>query len=218
MSDVALFIGKGLHYVGLILSPLLLIPIILLVFPQFGRKFKSIVNAIDVLSKILLNIAGWAGFLMAVGMLAAVLMRYVFGLSFGWLKDIWIYAFATCFLLASSGALKSDGHVRVDIFYSNFSEHKRAIVNLIGTYLMLFPLMILILDSYEPTLARAWGALSGRMELSSEPDGLPLLFLFKTLVPVFAVTMILQGWSNALRAVATIKNIETLKTKNGGQS
>jgi len=175
-------------------------------------------DAIDGLSKALLNIAGWAGFLMAGGMLTAVLMRYVFGQSFGWLKDIWIYAFATCFLLASAGALKSGGHVRVDIFYSNFSDQKRAIVNLVGTYLMLFPLMILILDAYEPTLARAWGALSGRMELSSEPDGLPLLFLFKTLVPVFAVTMILQGWSNALRAVGVIKNLPDLKVESGDQN
>ncbi len=218
MSDTALLLGKGLHYVGLVLSPVLLVPLFLLAFPHFGDKFKGMVQLIDGLSKAMLNIAGWAGFIMAAGMLTAVLMRYVFGLSFSWLKDIWIYAFATCFMFASAGALNSGGHVRVDIFYANFTKKQRAIVDLVGTYLFLFPLMILILDSYEPQLARAWGALSGRMELSTEPDGLPLLFLFKTLVPVFAVMMTLQGWANATKAVGILKEIPSLKTTDTGDN
>ncbi len=205
VSEIALQIGKGLHYVGLILSPLLLIPLLILIWPTAFRYAQRPMAFINALGGRLLDIAGWAGFVMALGMLAAVLVRYVFGQSFGWLKDIWIYAFAACFMLASAGALKTGAHVRVDIFFANFTPKQRAIVDLLGTYLFLFPLMILILDSYAPQLARAWGAMSGRMELSSEPDGLPLLFLFKTLVPIFAVTMILQAWSNAVKSASILK-------------
>ncbi|MFC7290803.1 TRAP transporter small permease subunit [Hirschia litorea] len=207
MSEIALLFGKGLQVLGLFLSPILLVPLVSLAFPSLTQHFNKLKQSIDCLGKILMNIAGWSGFIMAAGMLIAVLMRYVFGLSFSWVKDIWIYAFATCFMFASAGALRTGGHVRVDIFYSKFSEKQRAIVDLIGAYLLLFPLMLLVLYAYGPQLARAWGALSGRMELSSQPDGLPLLFLFKTLVPIFAVTMILQGWANCMRAVAIIKNI-----------
>lgn len=218
LSETALAIGKGLHYAGLILSPLLIVPLVLLALPNLGKFFQMPVRIIDKTSQTLLNIAGWAGFIMATGMLAAVLMRYVFGLSFGWLKDIWVYAFATCFMFASAGALKTGGHVRVDIFYSRFSPKQRAIVDLVGTYILLLPLMLLILDSYAPQLARAWGAMSGRMELTSELDGLPLLYLFKTLVPIFAVTMILQAWANAVRAAGTLKNITGLKVENDGDA
>lgn len=207
MSEIALHIGKGLQVLGLFLSPLLLAPLLLLMAPKLTHHFHKPRQAIDSIGNILMNIAGWAGFLMAAGMLVAVLMRYVFGLSFSWVRDIWIYAFATCFMLASAGALRTGGHVRVDIFFSRFTDKQRAIVDLLGTYLLLFPLMLLVLYAYGPQLARAWGASAGRMELASDPDGLPLLFLFKTLVPIFAVTMILQGWANSLRAVATLKDV-----------
>ena len=141
----------------------------------------------------------------ASAMLATVIMRYAFGVGFGWAKDIWVYAFAGCFMLASAGALRISGHVRVDVLFSRMTIQRRAMVDIIATYVFLFPLMVLILNAYAPQLANSWGAASGRLELSSETDGLPLLFLFKTLVPVFAATMLVQGWANALRAAAIIR-------------
>ena len=48
----------------------------------------------------------------------------------------------------------------------------------------------------EQGLARSWALFEG----SRESDGLPLLFLFKTLLPAFAILMITQGLSEALKA------------------
>lgn len=203
MIHAALLIGDGLRYLGYILSPLLLFPLIILVLPRARRYAHRPVWVIESISNSLLNIAGWTGLIMAVGMLAAVILRYVYGVSFGWLKDIWIYAFASCFLLASAHAIKSDSHVRVDIFYAGLTHWQKAVVNIIGFYVLLLPLMVLILHAYAPHLARAWGA-SGRLELASEADGLPLAFLFKTLPPIFAVTMIVQGWTIAIRSACTL--------------
>ena len=63
-------------------------------------------------------------------------------------------------------------------------------------YLFLFPICIRLLMMTEQGLARSWALFEG----SRESDGLPLLFLFKTLLPGFAVLMVAQGLSEALKA------------------
>jgi TRAP-type mannitol/chloroaromatic compound transport system permease small subunit len=43
---------------------------------------------------------------------------------------------------------------------------------------------------------RSWAIMEG----SRESSGLPLMFVLKTLIPVFAVMLILQGLAQAIRA------------------
>jgi len=48
---------------------------------------------------------------------------------------------------------------------------------------------------------RSWAVL----ERSREASGLPLVFLFKTLIPVFALLLALQGAAQAIRALDALK-------------
>ncbi|MEM5517644.1 TRAP transporter small permease subunit [Henriciella sp. AS95] len=128
--------------------------------------------------------------------LAVVIASYAFALSWTWLSETVIYAFATMFMLGAASALKDDSHVRVDILRPRFGEEGRNWIELAGTYLFLFPICIRILTTGEQGLTRAWSLFEG----SRESDGLPLLFLFKTLVPIFAVLLLAQGLSIALKS------------------
>ena len=58
----------------------------------------------------------------------------------------------------------------------------------------------LILDTSRSYVGGAWRI----MERSRESDGLPLVFLLKTAIPVFAVMMIAQGVSMAAKAALTL--------------
>ena len=49
-----------------------------------------------------------------------------------------------------------------------------------------------------PYVERSWAIL----ERSRETSGLPLVFLLKTLIPLFALLLALQGVAQAIRAVA----------------
>jgi len=51
-----------------------------------------------------------------------------------------------------------------------------------------------------PYAARSWSIL----ERSQEASGLPLVFLLKTLIPLFALLMALQGIAQAIRAAAVL--------------
>ena len=51
-----------------------------------------------------------------------------------------------------------------------------------------------------PYAARSWAIL----ERSQEVGGVPLVFLLKTLIPLFALLMALQGVAQAIRAAAAL--------------
>ena len=60
--------------------------------------------------------------------------------------------------------------------------------------------MLVLLWLSVPYAARSWAIL----ERSQEASGLPLVFVLKTLIPVFAGLMALQGVAQAIRAAAVL--------------
>jgi TRAP-type mannitol/chloroaromatic compound transport system permease small subunit len=198
--------GTGLRYAGYALLPLLLLPLIVLAVP------KPLKGLVSFLSKLLDRISGFAmgfavaaAFLIILIQLAAVLLRYVFGLSFSWLNDSVIFSFAMIFMLGAAATLREDGHVRVDIMRTRFGERTRAGIELFGAMAFIFPIGILILYAGSGLIARTWLDL----EPFNESDGLPIQYLFKTLVPLFAVLMIGQGLSQALKAALTLRGLKS---------
>jgi TRAP-type mannitol/chloroaromatic compound transport system permease small subunit len=102
--------------------------------------------------------------------------------------------------LTAAWTLATGGHVRVDIFYAEASPRRRAWVDLVGTLVLLLPFMLTLLWLSVPYAARAWAV----MERSQETGGLPLVFVLKTLIPVFAALMALQGVAQAIRAIGLL--------------
>ena len=131
---------------------------------------------------------------------ALVVARYLFGLGSIWLTETVIYAHAALFMLAAAWTLRAGGHVRVDIFYADARPRTKAWIDLIGALALLFPVMLVLLWLSWPYAARSWAVL----ERSQEASGLPLVFALKTLIPVFAVMMALQGVAQAIRAAQAL--------------
>ncbi|MCC5995030.1 MAG: TRAP transporter small permease subunit [Oceanicaulis sp.] len=199
--------GAGLSWIGLILSPLLALPLIAGIWGRFAglpapasAMLRRGALAIDTVNTAIADMARWAALALVVVTAVIVVQRYVFGLSFTRLQESVIYLHSALFLLTSAAALLQGGHVRVDILYGKLSERGRAWTDLAGTYLALIPMCWLILMTSSGYVGSAWRIL----ERSRESDGLPLVFLLKTLIPVFAVMMIFQGASMAARAALTL--------------
>lgn len=129
-----------------------------------------------------------------------VVARYLFGLGSIWLTETVIYAHAAVFLLAAAWTLRAGGHVRVDIFYAEASARTKALIDLVGALALLLPFMLVLTVLSVPYAARSWAIL----EHSQEASGLPLVFVLKTLIPVFALLMALQGAAQAVRAAVTL--------------
>ena len=70
-----------------------------------------------------------------------VFARYVMGAPTIWAYEIGYFLTGTHFLLGMAYTLKSDEHIRIDIFSGHFRSRTRAIIDLIG-YTVTLPLMI----------------------------------------------------------------------------
>ena len=146
------------------------------------------------------RVAAWLVLVVVLLQFALVVARYLFGLGSIWLSETVIYAHAAVFMLAAAWTLRAEGHVRVDIFYAEASTRKRALIDLAGAILLLLPFMLVLLWLSVPYAARSWAIL----EHSQEASGLPLVFVLRTLIPVFAVLMALQGVAQAIRAATVL--------------
>lgn len=168
--------------------------------PKSFVSMTALADRIDRLTAGIGRNVAWLALVVVLLQFALVVARYLFGLGSIWLSEAVIYGHATLFMLASAWTLQAGGHVRVDVFYAEASMRTRAVIDLMGALLLLLPFACVLIWLSLPYAARSWGIL----ERSQEASGLPLVFLLKTLIPVFAVLMVLQGIAQAIRAAGVL--------------
>ena len=168
--------------------------------PAISQAIVKFADAIDRLTTGIGRAVAWLALAVVLLQFALVVARYVFGLGSIWITEAVIYAHATLFMLAAAWTLRADGHVRVDIFYAEASPATRARIDLAGAVLLLLPFALVLIWLSAPYAARSWAIL----ERSQESSGLPLVFLLKTLIPLFAALMALQGIAQAIRALGAL--------------
>ncbi|MEX0589469.1 MAG: TRAP transporter small permease subunit [Xanthobacteraceae bacterium] len=156
---------------------------------------------IDRVSTAIGRAAAWLVLAVVLVQFAVVLLRYALGIGSIWLQESIVYAHALAFLLAAAWVLKTGAHVRVDVFYRDARPRTRALIDLLGTIFLLLPMAALILWVSLPYAARAWAI----FERSQETSGLPLVFLLRTAIPVFAALLILQGVAELFRAADVLR-------------
>ncbi len=168
----------------------------------------ALADRIDWLNTRIGRAAAWLCLAVVALQFTVVVLRYLFGIGSIQLQESIIYSHAAMFLLVAAWTLKNDGHVRVDLFYASAGPRRKAIVDLVGALVLLIPFAVAILYFSWPYVVRSWANFEG----SREASGLPLLFVLKTLIPVFAAMLILQGMAQAIRAWAVLSG-EALSDK-----
>ncbi len=130
-----------------------------------------------------------------------VILRYVFSIGWVWLQESYVWVHGIVFMLGAGYTLLHNGHVRVDVFYRPAGLRYKAIVDVLGTFLLLLPMVILVFAMGFGYVASSWSML----EESREAGGMPGLFLLKTVILVFCVLTGLQGLSLAGRQVLALR-------------
>ena len=135
----------------------------------------------------------WLAVLVVLSEFVIVLSRFIFSYEQAFQGDLVRFWYAALYLFASAYALIHEGHVRVDVLYSSFSERKKAWTNSIGSALLGVPLCLIVI----------FYGLNGKASIINGPvvafevtqqgsNGLYLLSLMAVYLAVFAVTMLLQ--------------------------
>jgi TRAP-type mannitol/chloroaromatic compound transport system permease small subunit len=163
----------------------------------------GLTSALDRFSGFVGRAAAWLTLFMVVVTFVVVVLRYVFDIGFIWLQESVIWMHAAVFMLGAAYTLREEEHVRVDVFYRDMSERRRAWVDLIGVLIFLLPLCVFLAWNSFDFVLQSWTI----GESSREPGGLPFPFLpmLKTVVLLMPVTVSLQGLSLFLRSLARVR-------------
>lgn len=144
---------------------------------------------------------GWLTLAMILFSFVTVISRNIFSVVWIPVQELALYCHAFALMLGMVYAWHHDRHVRVDVFYQGFSAAKKARFNLLGTWLLMVPMMLFIFYSSYQYVIDSWLRLEG----SGETGGLPLVFVFKTLLLLMPVSML---------GYVIIKTLKNLKNKN----
>jgi len=152
------------------------------------------------------KITQYLGLILVINTALVVALRYLFNWSPIALQEAMTYFHATLFMVGAAYTLKHDGHVRVDVFYQHYSERKKALINLLGTLLLLLPTCLFILIICWPYVLDSWAI----YERSIEGNGLPWVYLLKTLLLIQPSLLIVQGVAEALKNLLILKGAALL--------
>lgn len=159
------------------------------------NSLRALVRCIDKFTDTSGKLLAWLVLAMALLTAFIVVMRYGFNRNSIFTQELVTYMHASLFLLGTAYALKVGAHVRVDIFYRDFSDRGRAWVNSLGGIVFLVPVCLFILASSWNFVTESWAM----YETSSEPGGIPAVYLLKSLIPLMALNLLLQGVAETLR-------------------
>jgi TRAP-type mannitol/chloroaromatic compound transport system permease small subunit len=147
--------------------------------------------------------ASWLTLAMVLVTFVIVIMRYVFDVGLIWLQESLTWMHAVVFMVGAAYTMQQDQHVRVDIFYRDMSDRRRAWVNLLGVTFFVFPMCAFFTWTAWDYVTASWSV----GEVSRNAGGLPLPFvpLLKSVLIVMPLAVVLQGLSWLLRSISGIR-------------
>lgn len=162
---------------------------------------NTMINYFESVNLKLGRCVSWLSLAMVVLMFSNVLGRYIFGVNFIWQQELVGFMHAIIFLLASGYTFIDNEHVRVDIFYQKFSQETQSWIMLSGVLLFLFPFIGIIAWYSLGFIVDSWKIL----ESSAEYNGMPGVFILKTSIWIFCLSLFLQGLVIIMRSINQLR-------------
>ena len=133
-------------------------------------------------------------------------MRYLFSEGSIALQEIEWHIFDILFLFGLSYALKHDKHVRVDIFFANYSKDTKAIIQILSMVIFVIPFSLFFLSGAFDMTVQSYI----QNEISSDPGGLTHRFLIKGVLFIAFILLLLQAISEIIKAYDKLQSKKIL--------
>ena len=124
---------------------------------------------------------------MTILMIVIIVARYFFGIGLTGLQELVMYIHALIFLGCAGYVHYKDEHVRVDIFYRESSDLYKKNINYFLSLIFLIPICFVIGYYSIELIEMSWRI----KEVSTEAGGLNYVYLQKTLIILFPMTLLL---------------------------
>lgn len=147
----------------------------------------------------------WTILLLTFGVAYEVFVRYLLHNPTSWAFDISYMMYGSLFMMAGAYALSRESHVRGDVLYRLWKPRTQATVEMILYFLFFFPGVLALIFAGADYAAESWSYNGGSGEVSvMSPANIPI-FQFKTIMPVAASLLFIQGIAQVLRCIVCIK-------------
>ena len=163
--------------------------------------YLKTIRVIDTFSEWWGKLFCWLILPMVLGLTYEVVARYWFHAPTIWAFDMTYMLYGSLFMLGAAYALLKGGHIRTDMFYEKYSNRGKGMVDAAAYLFFFFPGLLLVFFSSIDEAYHAWLI----MERSEQTAWRPILAPFKTVVPLTALLLIVQGVSEFLKAVWAAK-------------
>ena len=147
------------------------------------------------------KICAWLIIPMMLALVYEVFARYAFDAPTVWAYDMTFMLYGSHFMLGAAFTLLKHGHIRTDFFYRLWPVRVQAGVDLAVYLLFFFPGFLFFFWVSVEFAAKSWA----QSELITTSPWLPIVYPFKTVVPVTAALLMIQGVSESLKCVVAIK-------------
>lgn len=166
--------------------------------------YLKIIQVIDKLSE-------WSGRIVSyfiypmVGSLAyEVFARYLFHAPTEWAYDMSYMFYGAIFMLGAAYTLMNKGHIRTDMLYGKWTPRRQGKVDAIMYLVLFFPGMIFFLIAGIEYAAQSISI----QERAMVSPWRPIIYPFKTIIPLTALMLLIQGLSEFLKSLYAWKKGE----------
>jgi TRAP-type mannitol/chloroaromatic compound transport system permease small subunit len=167
------------------------------------KFLASVASAIDLMIDKVGMVSAWTSFALVIVMATNVLLRYAFSTGSVWSQELEWHLLVPISLLGMSYALRHGEHVRVDIFFSRYSERTKAIADIITAVLSVIVCVIVIRLSIF-YVAQSWNYSEG----SANPGGIPYRYILKAFIPLGFALFALQSFADAIKYWIKLKAMD----------
>lgn len=172
---------------------------------------NKFVEFVDQLNTWIGKAFAWCILILTFGTSYEVVMRYVFRNPTVWAFDMSYLMYGALFMMAGAYTLSRDGHVRGDVVYRFWKPKTQARVELVLFFLFFFPGMLALVYAGIDYATESWGYMpfgpaGPRGEISINSPAGVLVSPLKTLLPLAAGLLILQGIAECMRCFYAIKH------------
>ena len=158
---------------------------------------RRTVEIIDAISTWAGKLFGWLILPMIGCLVYEVFARYLFDRPTLWAYDMTYMLFGSHFMLGTAYALRRGSHIRTDFFYRLWSPRWQGTIDAVLYVCLFFPGMAYFLwDSFDFAY-KSWI----RLEFGISSPWSPPIYPFKTVMPVTAALLLVQGVSELIKSI-----------------
>ena len=130
-------------------------------------------------------------------MIIVIVSRYFFGVGRTDLQELVMYFHALIFLGCTGYVFNKDEHVRVDIFYRGATTKYKDLINVIFGFIFLLPVAFVVGFYSIELINMSWKI----QETSTEAGGLPYVFVQKTFILLFPLTLCAAFFNQLIKTI-----------------